>query len=147
LRPAEFTLAQMARWLAFGLALAVAPTLAGCASTSLAASETRVPVLLGPVPCIGCAAARPPIGPTFPVSGRGAEIVVGVLHGWDDAYQPGVSLDRVFYGTPCADDIRLAKVRARAWQLTIPILFYWSEASVDADATLVPSPGGTCTGP
>ena len=50
------------------------PPLAGCSSTSLSAAEVRVPVLLGPVPCIGCGAeARLPAPmPVAHVAGRDA---------------------------------------------------------------------------
>lgn len=60
----------------------------GCVSTSMSAAEVRVPVLLGPVPCIGCA-ADPRARSELPVTVIGGEarafgvfIPVGRGVGW-----------------------------------------------------------------
>jgi len=136
------------------LALAAASTFGGCSSTSLSAAEVRVPVLLGPVPCIGCAAgARLPapmplahvVGRRrsyaffLPLPGRGLGIA-------DDA-QLGISADRLLAWTPCLDDLQLSKVSAHSWQVTVPFLVYVSDVFVEADATEVLVPGASCPSP
>jgi hypothetical protein len=127
--------------------------LGGCVSTSMSAAEVRVPVLLGPVPCIGCAADTPAriALPVSHVAGEarafGAFIPVGQGVGWGDANDVGISADRLLFWTPCLDDIRLSNVRAQAWQLTVPILFYFYDVSVQADAATVLVAGASCPSP
>ena len=121
-----------------------------CVSTSMSAAEVRVPVLLGPVPCLGCTAdAR--VRPTLPatqVAGEarafGVFIPIGNGVGWGEANDVGISADRLLFGTPCGADIRLSNVQAHAWQLTVPLLFYLYDVSVKADAATVLVPGGSC---
>jgi hypothetical protein len=134
--------------------LAVALGLAGCASTAMTAAEVRVPVLLGPVPCIGCAAEkRQPAA--MPVAHLGARdspfmLFIPILPQgatYSDDRHGGVSADRLLFGTSCLHDLQLANLRARAWMLSLPIFFYLVDTSVEADGTEVVVPGASCASP
>jgi hypothetical protein len=137
---------------AAGVALAFAS--GGCASTSMSAAELRVPVLLGPVPCIGCTAgarlAAP--APLARIAGRRRvyafflPVPPGGVQIADDS-QLGISADRLLYWTPCHDDLQLSNLRAHAWQITVPFLVYVYDVSVAADATEVVVPGAACPSP
>jgi hypothetical protein len=126
----------------------------GCTSTSITAAEVRVPVLLGPVPCIGCAAERrqPAAMPAAHLEGRESTFLFFVPlppRGWASASddQAGISPDRLLFGTSCLVDIQLSNVRARAWMFSLPIFFYEVDTSVQADATQVVVPGASCASP
>jgi hypothetical protein len=130
----------------------LAVVLAGCDWTSMTASDMREPVLLGPVACIGCAAK--PTEPTTALPShvgahRRSFLLVDYfsLRGdlMAESHPIGVSLDRVLYWTPCRDDVHLSNVRARAWQLSVPLLYFQSDVSIEADATPVPVAGATCS--
>ena len=135
---------------AAALALAAAVVSGGCVSTSLSAAAVRVPVLLGPVPCIGCAAgARLRVAlPVTEVAGEarafGAFIPIGPGVGWGEANDLGISANRLLFWTPCADDVRLSNLRAHAWQLTVPLFAFFYDVSVKADAATVLVPGASC---
>ncbi len=125
----------------------------GCVSTSMSAAEVRVPVLLGPVPCIGCA-ADPRARSELPVTVIGGEarafgvfIPVGRGVGWGEANDLGISADRLLFWTPCRDDVRLSNLRAHAWQMTVPILFFSYDVSIEAEAATVAIPGTSCPSP
>jgi hypothetical protein len=126
----------------------------GCASTTLSGSDLRVPVLLGPVPCIGCGpqARSPAAMPVTRVAAEASESYLfiptpGGPFRIGDASQPGVSPDRVFFGAPCDQDVQLSALRAHAWQVTIPLLYYRSDEAVEATATHMLVPGASCPSP
>jgi hypothetical protein len=137
--------------LVLGFALAVAVGCSGCSSTSLSAAEVRVPVLLGPIPCIGCASGARMAAPmplahvvgrrrfyTFfiPLPGPGLGIA--------DDTQHGISADRLLGWTPCLHDLQLSNVGAHSWLLTVPFMVYIYDVLVEADATEVIVPGASC---
>jgi hypothetical protein len=131
------------------LALAAALTFAGCSSTSLSAAEVRVPVLLGPVPCIGCVAEARQSAPMplARVAGRRrfyAFFLPVLPFGFADDNQLGISADRLLGWTPCLDDLQLSNVSAHSWQVTVPFLAYVYDVFVAADATEVIVPGASC---
>ena len=136
------------------LALTLAAVSGGCSSTSLSAAELRVPVLLGPVPCIGCAAEvrQPAPMPLARVVGRRRFYMFflplpGPGLGATDDSQLGISADRLLAWTPCLDDLRLSNVSAHSWQITVPFLVYVYDVFVEADATEVLVPGASCPSP
>lgn len=134
------------------LALTFAIAIGGCSSTSLSAAELRVPVLLGPIPCIGCVAeARQPAPmPLARIMGRRrfyAFFVPGPHLGIADDSQLGISADRLLAWTPCFDDLQLSNVSAHSWQVTVPFLIYIYDVFVEADATEVLVPGASCPSP
>lgn len=137
-----------------GAALAAALALGGCASTSMSAAEVQVPVLLGPVPCIGCVAKerRAAAMPVAHLEGRDSAFMFFVplpRGGWGAARddQTGISPDRLLLGTSCRADVQLSNVRAQAWMFSLPIFFYEVDTSVEADATQVVVPGAACASP
>jgi len=116
---------------------------------SLSAAELRVPVLLGPVPCIGCAAETrlPAPPPAVRIEGRRRVYAFFLVDGITDDSQPGISADRLLYWTPCRDDLQLSNLRAHAWQITVPLLVYIYDLSITADAAEVVVPSATCPSP
>jgi hypothetical protein len=138
---------------AAGVVLALVFT--GCVSTSMSAAELRVPVLLGPVPCIGCAAASraPSVAPGSHVasgdSARGIFLFLitplGIVPtSAGESHSLGISLDRLLYWTRCGNDIRLSNLRARAWQTTVPIFYFQYEVAIEAEAAEVVVTGESC---
>ena len=140
------------------MALISAVALGSCVSTSMSAAEVRVPVLLGPVPCIGCAAgARLPVAsPVGHVANGEAALGIflfiitplGIFPASAGATESrAISPDRLLYWTACHDDVQLNNLRARAWQATVPIFYFQYEVVVEADATEVVVPGASCPSP
>jgi len=135
---------------AAALAVAAVVVQGGCVSTSMSAAAVRVPVLLGPVPCIGCAADvhLPPVLPASHIAGEarafGVFLPIGHGVGWGEANDLGISADRLLFWTPCLDDIRLSDLRAHAWQLTVPLFSYFYDVSVEAEAATVAVAGASC---
>ena len=116
----------------------------------MCAAEVRVPVLLGPVPCLGCAAdtrlraALPVTGVAGEARAFGVFIPLGDGVGWGEANDVGISADRLLFWTPCQADIQLSNLRAHAWQLTVPLFSYFYDVSVKADAATELVPGASC---
>ena len=141
------------------LALAAALASAGCVATSMSAAELRVPVLLGPVPCIGCTAAAvrsPAAAPVSHIANGDAALgvlmfiitPVGIVSATaGESQSRAISPDRLLYWTACHADIQLSNLRARAWQATVPIFYFQYEVVVEADATEVVVPGASCLSP
>ena len=135
--------------------VALALVFAGCVSTSMSATKLRVPVLLGPVPCIGCAAASPAPS-AAPVShvasgdaARGIFLFlitpVGIVPtSAGDSESHGISLDRLLYWTRCGYDIRLSNLRVRAWQATVPIFYFQYDVAIEAEAAEKAVTGESC---
>jgi hypothetical protein len=117
----------------------------------LDAPALRVPLLFGPVPCIGCSgASRAPTGaPVAHIEGRphGHRTPAG---GGDriGSTRPETDANRVLSATPCGDDLQLASVRAHAFGLSVLVLNFggW-ERTVEGDATPVSVPGASCPAP
>jgi hypothetical protein len=130
--------------------VALALAVGGCASASMSAAELRVPVLLGPVPCIGCTAGArlPTPAPLARIAGHERVYAFFLGVGIVDDRQPGIPAD-LLYWTPCHDDLQLSNLRAHSWQIMVPLLVYIYDASVTADATevAVPVPGSACSSP
>ena len=145
------TVAGLALALLFG---GLSPSLlGGCVSTSMSAAEVRVPVLLGPVLCIGCTTetrARSELPVTQIAGGAraaGAFLPLGRGVGWGEADDLGISADRLLFGTPCRDDVRLSNLRAHAWQMTVPLFAFLYDVSIAAEAATVSVPGPSCASP
>jgi hypothetical protein len=144
-------------------ACAVACAAFGCASTTLGASESHVPVLLGPVPCIGCApgsavrvtpATMPaqsvrkdlvcpfcvPVPVTVPIAGT------GYVANWEHGTAFKQHAD--YLGAPaCGGALQLTSVVARTWTLAIPPFFWFTNAGIDGDVTAIRAGEGRCPGP
>jgi hypothetical protein len=111
----------------------------------MSAAELRVPVLLGPVPCIGCTAGArlPTPAPLARIAGHERVYAFFLGVGIVEDRQPGIPAD-LLYWTPCHDDLQLSNLRAHSWQITVPLFVYIDDASVTADATEVVVPGAAC---
>jgi hypothetical protein len=154
--PRRFATAVVARGAALALAAALAS--AGCVSTSMSAAELRVPVLFGPVPCIGCTAGARPASaaPVSHVANGDAALgllmfiitPVGIVSATaGESESRAISPDRLLYWTACRNDLQLNNLRARAWQATVPIFYFQYEVAVEADATEAVVPGASCFSP
>jgi hypothetical protein len=135
------------------LAVALAVGAAGCITASLDAPALRVPLLFGPVPCIGCGgASRAPTGaPVAHVEGRPDGYKIGAPAPGGGAVTagsilPGTDANRVLSSTPCHDDLQLASVRVRAFAGFTPIGAA-AERTVAGDATPMSVPGASCPAP
>jgi hypothetical protein len=146
---------------------AVAATLAacaalGCASTTLGGSESRVPVLLGPVPCIGCApgSAVRVTPATMPAEAVRKDLVcpfcvtplpvpnggAGYIGNWEH----GTAFKRHadYLGTPaCGGALQLTRLVARTWTFAIPPFFWFTNGGIDGEVTAVRAGEGQCAGP
>jgi hypothetical protein len=117
-------------------------------------AEVRVPILLGPIPCIGCAAEKrqPAPMPVAHLAARDSAIMLILPlppQGWGfaDDRQQGVSADRLLFGASCLHDVQLSNLRAQAWMFSLPIFFYQVDAAVEAEGTEVVVPGASCALP
>jgi hypothetical protein len=135
--------------------VALALVFSGCVSTSMGAAQLRVPVLLGPVPCLGCAATSPApsAAPVSHVASGEAALgiflflitPVGIVPtSAGERESLGISLDRLLYWTRCGNDLRLSNLRGRAWQATVPIFYFQYEVVIEADAAETAATGGSC---
>jgi hypothetical protein len=136
------------------IAVALAVGTAGCLAAGLGAPALRVPLLFGPVPCIGCGgASRTPTGaPVAHLEGRPSPSRIwkpdsggGVTIG---STRPGTDANRVLSSTPCHDDLQLANVRVHAFGLAVLFLNVGGfERTVEGDATQVSVPRAWCPAP
>ena len=129
--------------LLLGLALASA----GCASTSLSAPDARLPVLLGPVVCIDCAAQQAEVAlvPRLRFGINRRTVGVGVSQDSREKATPFTECGAALGGGPCQQgDLRLVTVRAHAWALVFPLLFYMADLEIEGEAVQVTEPKETC---
>jgi hypothetical protein len=139
----------------FPVALTLAACAAfGCASTTLGASESRVPVLLGPVPCIGCASGSAvPVTPAaMPAQAVRRETVClfCVPQGYVGEWEHGTAFKRHadYLGAPaCGGALQLTSVGARAWTFGLPPFFWFTDSEVDANVTAIRAGEGRCGAP
>jgi hypothetical protein len=142
--------------LQFAVILALASAALGCASTTLGGSEARVPVLLGPVPCIGCApgSATRVTPATMPAGSLRKDLVcpfcVPLVPGpayvgnWEHATAFKRHAD--YLGAPgCGGALQLTSLRARAWTFAIPPFFWYTGNGVDGEVTAVRASEGRCS--
>ena len=138
------------------LTLAVACVATACASTTLGGSESRVPVLLGPVPCIGCApgSAVRVTPATMPAEALRNDLVCPfcvteppsptyVSSNW----QHGTAFKRHadYLGAPaCGGALQLTNLRARAWTFAVPPFFWFTDSQVRGDVTAIRACEGRC---
>jgi hypothetical protein len=122
---------------------------AGCTSISLRASEARMPVLLGPVACIGC----------DPVAGQGAAppTVRGGVRERSVGIPAPLPLGSLTYdrasldlavakavADPCREDLHVSAIEAGTWIFHVPILLVAVDTWVDVQASGAAVPSGTC---
>jgi hypothetical protein len=136
-------------------ALSVAACLAlGCASTSLGGSESRVPVLLGPVPCIGCApgSAARVTSATMPAEALRKDLVCPFCvpvpaPGYVGNWEHGTAFKRHadYLGAPaCGGALQLTGLHLRAWTFAVPPFFWYADNQVAGEVTAVRAGQGRC---
>jgi hypothetical protein len=138
----------------FAVAVAAACAALGCAAATLGGSESRVPVLLGPVPCVGCApgtAVR--VTPaTMPAQALRNDLVCPFCYpeGYIGNWEHGTAFKRHadYLGAPaCGGALQLTALRARTWTFAIPPFFWYTHGEIDADVTAVRAGEGRCAQP
>ena len=127
-------------------ALVAALTASGCGWATISAPGARVPVLLGPVACIGCdprpadAAARP----ALPYHSSRREMVSFLGHqSWEEGTPFAVQTEYAGLD-PCTEDLHLSELRAHTWSLNIPPFVFLSDFSIEARTTRTPVPRNAC---
>jgi hypothetical protein len=131
-------------WLLFLIAGAL-----GCASAELQASSGHVPVLLGPVACIGCKPGAPRTAEIRPfsaevattitgISGQSSSAIIGSVQGGSIGELADSSVEN-----PCTDEVRLDTIGASVFHIES---FVYSRASyyVGASGRAVTVPHGVC---
>jgi hypothetical protein len=124
---------------------------AGCAVTSLTARNARVPVLVGPVACIGC----PPVAPTGAEPAAFIADTVSHRSGYmaspfgqidfGDSTDPRLNIESAA-SDPCVAEIHVTKLDARSFAVTA-FVFGEVAQTVTSAALVAPVPSGTCAAP
>ena len=124
----------------------------GCISTSMTAGRTRVPILLGPVACIGCSAVPAPAGPyAAPISDtashwHGTVSLFGTADvGGQVTPQIDAKVDAVV-PDPCAGEVYLSRLKASSFSI-FAFLVVTSEEKVEIEAAAAPLARGMCGAP
>jgi hypothetical protein len=120
---------------------------AGCTSFSLRASEARMPILLGPVACIGCAPepGRGAAPPTVTGSVHEREYVIAQMDGIRRDTAPLDVAATKAVPDPCREDLHVSRIHSGAWFLqVVPLLIGFGNAWVEVQASRAVVPNGTC---
>ena len=123
----------------------------GCATTGMTASSARVPVLVGPVACIGCSAASSPElphGAPISDSARSSYGHVWLPYmgdgGFSGASPPQLDLKAESMAPdPCKGEIRVSSIRVES--SGVEAFFYGKiEQAVDLTGEVLVVPTGVC---
>lgn len=130
--------------LALAVVLAAVPGL-GCEATTQTAQGAPVPVLIGPVACIGCAPAAPAGSALASIQDRAlARNMVGGSNGvWEKSRPNFARKIAALVRDPCRIDVHVSRLSAGA--VGVFALFFGMvsvDVQVDATANLVAN--GTC---
>ncbi len=124
----------------------------GCEGTMMSAGTTRVPLLVGPVACIGCAPAPVPAwkGPPLAeeVYFRGMFAAGGRSAMWSkDWKQPTLerNADRVVRN-PCLAELHVSKIAASSFGVGA-LIFWMHSVAIEVEATPARVPNGSCGQP
>ena len=123
----------------------------GCAAIAMTASSARLPVLVGPVACIGCSAASSPEIPRgAPISdsvrSRSGHLWVPYLGdtGFFGANPPQIDLKaEAMAPDPCKGEIRVSALRVESFGVEA-LLYGKAEQTVDLIGEVLAVPSGTC---
>jgi hypothetical protein len=126
-------------------------SLAACTATAMTARNARVPVMVGPVACIGCAAAAPPAAPPVApiadaVGRRGGYLWLPFLGDVDFFGANGPEIDLKadsLAPDACRTEIHLSKIGARSFGV-VALLYAKVEQSVNIAGEILSVPSGTC---
>jgi hypothetical protein len=125
--------------------------LVGCATTSMTARSARLPVLLGPVACIGCTAATSPQASTAsPISdsvhNSGGYVLLPYLGnvGFFGANAPSIDLTAESMAPdPCKAEVRVSGLNVESFGV-VAFVYAKSEQTVDLTGHVQILPSGTC---
>jgi len=127
----------------------VAP-IGACSTTNMTAQDVPMPVMVGPVACIGCPASPPPGGAPGPritdashhwrgtFAGPGGDSDMGN----DKPPQLGMKVAQIV-PDPCRNDIRVSEIRATSFGV-MAFIVVSSTVRVQVDAVPVPVANGSC---
>jgi hypothetical protein len=106
-----------------------------------------MPILLGPVACIGCAPepGRGAAAPTVAAFGREREIAIAMLAGKvADGTAPLDVVATRAVSDPCREDLHVSGVHAGTWGVNVPVLFGMMNTWIEVQASRVAVPNGAC---
>lgn len=120
----------------------------GCASTTMSAADARVPVLLGPIPCIGCTAGSAETSaPASMVARSSARHYVCLLC-------PGSinSLESTSFTSEadhlgvaaCGGSLALSELQVETWTLSVPPFVLAHERTIDGEVRPVRMKSPAC---
>jgi hypothetical protein len=122
----------------------------GCFSVTQTARHARVPVVLGPVTCVGCtprpapaaAVGAPSLQDSSAVWSYAYTVLKTTVSGWGSVAS---KLDLKTYEArdPCHQEVVLRDVEASAWG-TYFLFGYYAKASVEVTGDQVRVPAGSC---
>ena len=144
------TTASIRARLAGAIVLLSCASSVGCGMTMMTASSARVPVLVGPVACIGCSAASSPGPHGAPISDS-ARSSYGHMWlpylgdgGFSGASAPQLDLKAESMAPDaCKGEIRVSSIRVESYGAEA--FFYGkSEQDVDLTGEVLAVPGGVC---
>ena len=107
-----------------------------------------MPILVGPVPCIGCAPARAVASSTVTGSDRDNEVGFPLLCTYADSVTHETApLDLAATKAvpdPCREDLHVSSIQTGSWGFVVPLLFDLGKTWVDVQASRAAVPNGTC---
>jgi hypothetical protein len=124
----------------------------GCEGTMMSAGATRVPLLVGPVACIGCAPAPapawngPPLADEVYFRGMFAGGSTGSM--WSKEWKRPTlaqNADRVVRN-PCLAQLHVSKIVASSFGVGA-LLFWMHSVAIEVEATPARVPNGSCGQP
>jgi hypothetical protein len=134
------------------VAIALLLITTGCAATSMTAERTRVPILLGPVACIGCPAVPAPAVPyAAPISDTASHWggTVTFFGSTDISANVTPRIDAKVDAAvpdPCAGEVYISRLKASSFSI-FAFLFVTSEEKVEVQAVASPLARGMCGAP
>jgi hypothetical protein len=123
----------------------------GCFSVTQTAHNARVPVMLGPVTCVGCsprpappaAVGAPTVQDATSVWSYLIETLYTTTTGWGSIPS---RLDLKLYEArdPCHQEVVLRDVEASSWAMNFVLFGYYAKSSVEVTGDQVRVPAGSC---
>jgi hypothetical protein len=144
-----FAVSATSWWRAIPAAGALAVLAGGCEGTTMSAEGARVPVLVGPVACIGCAPAPTPVwrGPPLEEEVYYHYLLTGGAGGsfrsreWK---KPSLAHNASRVVTnPCLADMHVGKIAASAFGVA-GLIIWTQRVSIEVEATPARVPHGWC---
>jgi hypothetical protein len=127
-------------------------TVAGCATTTMTAVGARVPVLVGPVACIGCVAGPPvaTIAGSAPISDTAVHRAgyvtlprIGNVDFFGDDPPAIILKANGLAADPCETDVQLSTIKVESFGI-VAFVYAKAEQTVNVTGLVRPVPGGSC---